>query len=224
MAANAEDPLSKEVKIIVESSPPLTPVSPNAPSLSKIPTTTTKEAQLCDSKELSTPTSEDFYPVSTNPFSAFYSHPQTRTSLEQLRQCSSSNTRSSYPQPPAPAYVSHLCTPTVSNIDLELGEKLPLATYSRPSFDPSMAPSSLGPRKPCSVWPGKEHFKSKSKEMKRNRGCWPLNTLGKKQRRLVQALLVLLIIGIATGVGVGVSIATGGGVYRGNGVQEPIGN
>ena len=60
--------------------------------------------------------------------------------------------------------------------------------------------------------------------MKRNRGCWPLNTLGKKQRRLVQALLVLFIIGVATGVGVGVSIATGGGVYRGNGVQEPIGD
>ncbi|MCJ1325315.1 hypothetical protein MMC10_001978 [Thelotrema lepadinum] len=222
MAAHPEEPLTKEVKIIVESSPPLTPTSPAHHSLD-LTTATTKEAHLYDSNELSNPNSEDFHPVSTNPFSAFYSHPQTRTSLEQLRQCSTNNLRCSYPQPPAPAYGTHLSTPNASNIDLEHGEKLPFA-YSRPSFDPSMAPSSLGPRKACTVWPGKEHFESKRKEMKRTRGCWPLNTLGKKQRRWAQALFVLLIIGIATGVGVGVSIKTGGGVYRGNGVQEPIGN
>ena len=221
MAAHGEDSsLQKELKVIVDTSPPLTPNSPNHPNL-KLSVPRAKEAQVSGS-QAPTPT-EEFYPFSTNPISPFYSHPQTRTSFEQLRQ--SISQRTSYPQAPAPAYGSHLTSPAYSSVDLELGEKLGgPPTYPRPSFDPSMAPSSLGSRnpKPCTVWPGQEHFRMKRKEMKRSRGCWPLRNLGKKQRRWVQALLVLLVIGAAVGAGIGISIRTGAGVYHGNGNQQPI--
>ncbi|KAI4149942.1 MAG: hypothetical protein LQ340_004354 [Diploschistes diacapsis] len=240
----AHVPNEKELSVSVDRSSLLGPAtdSPQTPtrqSLTLLPTTA-RETYL-STLYPNSPTTPDYDPSSNthNPFSAFYSHPQTRTSLEQLRQSTSHLSHySGQQQPestqtsPLPAYAKR-ADPSSSAVDLELGEKLHLSPppcYPRPSLDPSTcAPSSVTvgalsgeARKPCTAWPGKEHFRLKRKEMKRRRGCWPLRNLGKKQRRWAQALIVLLVVGVVVAVGVGVSIKTGAGVYRSNGVSEPI--
>ena len=196
------DALSKELKVTVDSSPLPSPSSLN------------KELAVTTSELHKAPTAtEDYTPNSSNPFSAFYSHPTTRTSFEQLRQSHSH-------LPPAPPPACQTGSPDLEACDQYLPPPPP---GFRPSFDPSMTgASSLGPRKPCTVWPGNEHFRMKRKEMKRSRGCWPLNTMGKWQRRALQVLIVLCIIGLAVGVGVGISLKEGGMINRGANWQAPI--
>lgn len=137
--------------------------------------------------------SEEYDPTSTHPFSAFYSHPTTRTSFEQLKHASKTHI----------AVYTH---------NLESG------TLVRASSEP---PTS---NKECTVWPGKLQLQRKNLLMEKRRGCSPWRNLTKKQKLWAQILIAFIIIGAAVGIGVGISKAVGGGVWKSNNSQTPIGD
>ncbi|MCJ1394277.1 hypothetical protein MMC18_007155 [Xylographa bjoerkii] len=141
--------------------------------------------------------SEEYDPASTHPFSAFYSHPTTRTSFEQLKSASTANVAIK-----------------VYEADLESGSR------TRFSSEP---PVSIA-NKECNVWPGHRQLVQKSIALKQSRGCIPLRKLSKKQKLFVKILIALLIIGAVTAIGVGVSKAVNAGVYKNNNQQTPIGS
>ncbi|KAI9818106.1 MAG: hypothetical protein M1827_000731 [Pycnora praestabilis] len=82
---------------------------------------------------------------------------------------------------------------------------------------------SEGPRKECTVWPGKQTLAQKARLAKKSRGCSPLRNLTKQQKLWAKILIALVIIGAAVGIGIGISRAVGGGVWKGNNPQGTIG-
>lgn len=143
-----------------------------------------------------TPT-EDYDPTSTHPFSPFYSHPTTRTSLEQLKNCSTSNVAIK-----------------VYETDLESGSR------TRFSMEP---PSSIMTKGRCKVWPDRHQLVQQSIAKKQSRGCYPWSKLSKKQKMWVKILTALCIVGAAVGIGIGVSLYVHAGVYKSNDQQGQIG-
>ncbi|MCJ1471808.1 hypothetical protein MMC13_000449 [Lambiella insularis] len=139
---------------------------------------------------------EEYDPTSTHPFSPFYSHPTTRTSLEQLKNCSSSNV-----------------AVKVYETDLESG--------SRTYFSPT--PSLNTTRGESKVWPCRHQLVQKSIALKQSRGCNPLRKLSKKQKLWAKILIALFVIGAAVGIGIGVSLYVHAGVYKSPDQQEQIG-
>ena len=141
--------------------------------------------------------SEEYDPTSTHPFSAFYSHPTTRTSFEQLKSASTGNVAIK-----------------VYEADLESGSR------TRFSSEPPISIAT----KECSVWPARHQLVQKSIALKQSRGCGPFRKLSKNQRLLVKILIALFIIGAATGIGIGVSKTVNAGVYKNNNQQTQIGS
>lgn len=75
------------------------------------------------------------------------------------------------------------------------------------------------------VWPCKRQMREKQLARKKGRRCDPLGRLSRKQKMVVQAIVVLLLIAAVTGLGVGISKAVGGGVFKNNNNSNaPIGN
>ncbi|MCJ1306447.1 hypothetical protein MMC25_000089 [Agyrium rufum] len=194
---------------------PSTPTKPSLILNSSSPFDTPLSIQMQTLSGPPTPSNEEYDPTSTHPFSAFYSHPTTRTSFEQLKSTSRT------------AIISEkdlengLYNPSTNDLSRE--HALPSTSSSVPS---SMykAPTSNHNTKPCTVWPGPKQLMQRSREMQRARVCHPLRNLTQKQRLWAKILIALIIIGAAVAIGVGISKAVGGGVWKNNNEQTPIGS
>lgn len=135
------------------------------------------------------PTSRDDHPSSSDhPFSPFYSHPITRTSLEQKK--SESKVRF--------ALYEH---------DLEAGSRLTQTTQTEPAqhchTDDAVWPSEKVRKQQQAMVTSKEHSSYS-----------PFKRLSKKQKFWVQVLIAIVIVGAITGLGIGITKAVGGGVFR----------
>lgn len=141
---------------------------------------------------------------SSNPYSAFYKHPDARRSLDNAS---------------APQSKTHLEISTFER-DLEAGAPLSAATtqqISKISVD-----GRVREVKECTMWPSRQAVLEKRKDHKRNRGCNLFQGLTSKQRIWIKIVIALLVIGAAVGLGVGISRAVGGGVWAGDGKSKEI--
>ena len=155
-------------------------------------------------KVLINPEEKDFNPSSSDPFSAFYSHPTTRTSLDQAKCESKVNIK-------------------IYEHDLEAGSRI--TTHS--NLQEHAAPGAAGMKKQCTMWPGKrQQFKKAniSGTIRGSRACAPYRRLTKEQRIALQVILAILIVGAATGLGIGISKACGAGVWKSDNHEAPIGS
>ncbi|KAJ4370692.1 hypothetical protein N0V83_005213 [Neocucurbitaria cava] len=134
----------------------------------------------------------------SNPYSAFYKHPEARRSLDASS---------------APQSKTHL---GVTAFDLEAGHPLSAATTQQPKT------SVDGRVKECTMWPSRQAVIDKQKREKRTRGCAFFRNLTSKQRLWAKIIIALLVIAAAVGLGVGISRAVGGGVWAGQGKSKEI--
>lgn len=141
---------------------------------------------------------------STNPFSAFYKHPNARRSVDEKRQSTQENNSK-----------THLDVGVYEH-DLEAGMPLSAATTQQPQ------PSVDGQVKECTMWPTRQAMLEKKKKHQRARGCRLLRNLNSRQRLWVKILIGLLLVAAATGLGVGISRAVGGGVWASPGQTKAI--
>lgn len=139
---------------------------------------------------------------SSNPFSAFYKHPDARRSMDEKTGS-------------ADASKTHLA---VVERDLEAGLPLSAATTQMPKT------SVDGRVKECTMWPSRQAMLEKKKKNQRARGCHLFRNLTTRQRLWVKIIIGLLIVAAATGLGVGISRAVGGGVWSSPGQSKPISN
>lgn len=169
---------------------------------------------------------EKDYTSSQNPFSAFYSHPPTRTSLEQ--RASESQVHVSIATPPA----------STSNLNLT---QPPSAATSRPKtpghsllskhcsntnnpngYDEEKAgPAGRMMKKACTMWPTPTGSRRQSRHnltgtVRGSRACAPYRRLSRSQKWMFQIFLALVVIGLGVGLGVGISRAVGAGVWKSN--------
>jgi hypothetical protein len=137
----------------------------------------------------------------TNPYSAFYKHPEARRSMDASS---------------APQSKTHLDITTVEHHDMEAGFPLSTATTQQPK-------SSVDGRvKECTMWPSRQAVLDKRKTTKRTRGCKAFRNLTSKQRLWAKIIIALIVVAAAVGLGVGISRAVGGGVWAGQGKSKEI--
>ncbi|MCJ1253047.1 hypothetical protein MMC24_000854 [Lignoscripta atroalba] len=123
---------------------------------------------------------EEYDPTSTHPFSAFYSHPTTRTSFEQLKSESKINIK-------------------IYEQDLEAG------TRAQPSLD-----ASRSTNKECKVWPGKHQLIQKEIEMKRRGcRPWSLLTNKQKVWAKILIALLIVGTAVGVGIGISKTVGGG---------------
>ena len=205
--------------------------SPSVPSSvpSSIPTTPrTADAAAAETDDDDPPTPA----ASPHPLSAFYSHPTTRTSLEQLHTTSTANLHRPSPSrgggtddlPPLPGnpYAhAHGAPGSVHKTCLLVSGGDGGAGLSR---DPS-ANDSGDVEKGDAVWPRPCHVAQRRGRPcgKRARVCRPLERLSPRMRFTIKVLLALFIVGAATGLGIGISKAAGVGVWKNQNSQTAIG-
>jgi hypothetical protein len=139
---------------------------------------------------------------SSNPFSAFYKHPDARRSMDEKTAS-------------ADASKTHLA---VEERDVEAGLPLSNATTQQPKV------SVDGRVKECTMWPSRQAMLEKKKRSQRARGCNLFRNLNSRQRLWVKIIIGLMIVAAATGLGVGISRAVGGGVWSSPGQSKPIPN
>ena len=133
----------------------------------------------------------EYDPTSTNPFSAFYSHPRTRTSFEQAKS------------------ESNLHLPLYHH-DLESGSKITHASVADAAPD---HPTHY--HRDDKVWPcSRQKEKTLLEKQQSKKGCSPFSRMSKKQKFWVQAIIAVIIVGAFTGLGLGISKAVGGGVFK----------
>ncbi|KAL9099126.1 MAG: hypothetical protein Q9163_005333 [Psora crenata] len=185
--------------------PPPPPFNPSItppfskPSIESI--TTTLQPTPSEQASATTP-KEDYDPTSSHPFSAFYSHPTTRTSLEQRNSESRVNIK-------------------IYDQDLESGSRSTQQPSSHGHFTPWKAR-----KQECTMWPSTSKQLEKAHPAKTARGsstCGPYRRLSKTQKLCIKVCLAILIVGAATGLGIGISKAVGSGVWKSNNSQAPIG-
>lgn len=137
---------------------------------------------------------------SSNPYSAFYKHPEARRSMDAAS---------------APQSKTHLDVTTFEH-DMEAGVPLSTATTQNPK-------SSVDGRvKECTMWPSRQAVMDQRKTYKRTRGCNVFKGLTSKQRLWAKIIIALFVVAAATAVGVGISRAVGGGVWAGQGKTKTI--
>ncbi|KAJ4300868.1 hypothetical protein N0V90_002956 [Kalmusia sp. IMI 367209] len=136
---------------------------------------------------------------SSNPFSAFYKHPDARRSMDEQ----------------APQSKTHLEV-NVFDRDVEAGVPLSAATTQQPKV------SVDGRVKECTMWPSRQAIMEKKKLSQRAKGCSFFHSLSSKQRLWVKIAIALFLIAAAAGTGVGISKAVGGGVWKKPGEHQPI--
>ncbi|MCJ1467411.1 hypothetical protein MMC07_006035 [Pseudocyphellaria aurata] len=140
-----------------------------------------------------TPTDEN-PPSARHPFSPFYLHPTTRTSLEQHQSESKVHIR-------------------VHEQDLEAGSSIfPSSEVSRNHKEHAVWPCN------------NQKYKNSSMKDMRKGGCGPLRRLSRKQRLVAKLLIGLIVVGAAVGIGIGISKAVGAGVWKNANSQERIGS
>jgi len=147
---------------------------------------------------------EDYDPTSSHPFSPFYSHPTTRTSLD-IAQCSKTNLQ-------------------LYEHDLETGSRLTQASTHGLASTHNLHDTEKVNE---TVWPGTKQLVKRRKARQANESCCcgPWLRLSKKQRLWIQIVVALLLVGAVTGLGVGITKAVGGGVFRNyNTPEAPVGS
>jgi hypothetical protein len=136
----------------------------------------------------------------SNPYSAFYKHPEARRSMDANS---------------APQSKTHLGIHAFER-DMEAGLPLSAATTQQPK-------SSVDGRvKECTMWPSKQAVMDQRKTYKRSRGCNLFKNLTSKQRLWAKIIIALIVVAAAVGLGVGISRAVGGGVWAGQGKSKEI--
>lgn len=146
---------------------------------------------------------------SSNPFSAFYNHPEARRSMDEKLAPTLPTTQNSK---------THLEV-TGYETDLESGSGIsPAPTLQNPKV------SVDGRVKECTMWPSRQDQLERKKRVKRARGCRLWRNLGNKQRLWIKIAIALLIVAAAVGLGIGISKAVGGGVWSGQGRSKEIGD
>ncbi|KAL5433263.1 hypothetical protein PMIN06_011755 [Paraphaeosphaeria minitans] len=136
----------------------------------------------------------------SNPFSAFYKHPDARRSMD------------AHPQSK-----THLdVNVNVYDRDMESGAPLSAATTQQPKV------SVDGRVKECTMWPSRQAILEKKKISQRAKGCSFFHSLSNKQRLWVKIIIALFLVAAAAGTGVGISKAVGGGVWKKPGEHGPI--
>lgn len=175
--------------------PSTTPHSELPPLLTTTHLPTVSEVDSVASR--TTTPKEDLDP--SNPFSAFYSHPDLRRSTEKDRLAPSKSN-------------SHL------NVDLEAGSPISTTTtiqQHKYSVD--------GRVKECTMWPSRQTLQEKARARKAARGgCNPMRNLSKKQKLWVKIFIAMFVVAAAVGLGIGISKAVGGGVWAGKGESRQI--
>ena len=175
--------------------------SPLSPLPSPLPSHTDEKESYTDTK---------------NPFSAFYSHPPTRTSLEQRKSESRVNVSISTP------------AASTSNVNLTKPPKscrpnTPGTNLKNPYSKAEDGGESGGVRvlkKACTMWPTPSHASSTGRRknltgtVRGSRACAPYRRLSRGQRWALQILVALIVIGLGVGLGVGISRAVGAGVWK----------
>ena len=109
----------------------------------------------------------------------------------------------------------------VTEKDLESGTSLPRyygrsSRSQRTSFDPTSASSQKSTQKPCQML-------AKRCALDSQKGWNPLRKFSRVQQAWIKVLIALVIVGIAVGIGIGISKAVGGGVWKSENEQTPIG-
>ncbi|OAL53214.1 hypothetical protein IQ07DRAFT_585157 [Pyrenochaeta sp. DS3sAY3a] len=137
----------------------------------------------------------------SNPYSAFYKHPEARRSMDASS---------------APQSKTHLDIKGFEARDIEAGVPLSAATTQQPKV------SVDGRVKECTMWPSRQAVIDKRKTAQRTRGCAFFRNLTSKQRLWAKIVIALLIVAAAVGLGVGISRAVGGGVWAGQGKSKEI--
>lgn len=173
---------------------PLTPESVPATNLPVLKSQPSTDSHLSAGAPLASPTYQ-----TTDPFSPFYQHPESRSHLEVDRNKNDIE--------------SGLLTVNNAN-------GLPLSavtTQSQPKV------SMDGRVKECTVWPTKQTLQDRaraSKAKRRTCQCW--GRLTKKQKIITEVLIGLTVVALAVGLSVGISRAVGGGVWAGTGQSHTI--
>ncbi|ORY11234.1 hypothetical protein BCR34DRAFT_484503 [Clohesyomyces aquaticus] len=184
MAASYEKPITFGATVVDSTAPALRP-APSTESNLSAPSVAEKDVHI----------------DSSNPFSAFYKHPDARRSMDGTPQASK----------------THLDV-AVYERDIEAGMPLSAATTQQPKV------SVDGRVKECTMWPSRQAMMEKKKQSKRAKGCNLFRSLNSKQRLWAKIIIALIIVGAAVGLGVGVSRAVGGGVWSGDGHSRQIPN
>lgn len=148
---------------------------------------------------MSAATEKDTGINSSNPYSAFYKHPEARRSMDAS----------------APQSKTHLDVHDRDR-DLEAGVPLSAATTQNPKI------SVDGRVKECTMWPSRQAIMEKKKMSKRAKGCNMFRNLNSKQRLWAKILIAMIIVAAAVGLGIGISKAVGGGIWKGRGQTAEI--
>ncbi|KAG8533136.1 uncharacterized protein KY384_001919 [Bacidia gigantensis] len=232
-----------------DETPPLTlsppsnlPNTHTNPSLISLATTNSTASQA--EKENQQPTYN-----STNPFSPFYSHPPTRTSLEQRKSesrvhiqihepsstlASNNASRTTLQRPKTPHHSSSYGS-AAANKDASADQQPPFPPpYSQDGPEAEdggklRLGGTGGLRKAHTMWPSNPSGRCQKRHnltgtIRGSRFCAPYRRLSKKQRLVFQILIALVLIGVATALGVGISKAVGGGVWDGGDTTRKIGD
>lgn len=123
----------------------------------------------------------------TSPFSPFYNHRTTRTSLEAMK--------------------------SESKHQINIYEDLEAGNGGKDLNASSVTIAMQRSKQDCAVWPGQKTLKQQHKQKKMQRGCRAWRTLSKTTKLWIKIIFALCIIGIGIGVGLGVSKAVGGGIW-----------
>lgn len=199
MAANEKhEPVTFGVTIEKSTaSPPPTQPLLSAPALRSPPST--ESTMSSTSADLA---KKEMALDSSNPYSAFYKHPEARRSMDASS---------------APQSKVHLAV-TTHERDPEAGVPLSAATTQQPK-------SSVDGRvKECTMWPSRQAVMDQRKTYKRTKGCNLFRNLTSKQRLWAKIIIALIVVAAAVGLGVGISRAVGGGVWAGQGRNKEIPN
>lgn len=157
-------------------------------------------------------------PDAFNPYSAFYSHPPARRSMQDNR----------------PPRDDRLTTSTSTKQHLALQDVThDLESASRISHQPTSikfsTDTSRTTNKECTAWPSKATLLEKQRAATRTRskGTWGRLRcrwveMEARKRLWIKIVLALVVIAAAVGLGVGISRAVGGQVWIGDGRSKPI--
>ncbi|KAH0559260.1 hypothetical protein GP486_004223 [Trichoglossum hirsutum] len=121
------------------------------------------------------------------------------------------------------------CHPTTRySFEVQKSEMKPIVSTEEIDLECGVGKTSVechnGPRKDCSVWPGKHTLMARKKQAKKRGVCNPMGSLTGRQKIFVKILIVLLIVAAAFGIGIGISRAVGAGMWKNTNEQRPIGD
>lgn len=194
-APNEKVPVTFGVTIEPNTEVPNSTTSPAPVPSSNASTMTTATADAA-SKEIAID--------SSNPYSAFYKHPDARRSIDNVS---------------APQSKTHL---EINTFDRDLETGVPLSAATTQQLPKVSVDGRVREVKECTMWPSRQAVLDKRKDHKRKKGCNLFQGLNSKQRLWIKIIIALLIIGAAVGLGVGISRAVGGGVWTGSGQSKEI--